>query len=92
MSGRVGGKNKRHEPTKISERGTWAGSLPKGSHHLLSYNRITPIGANAEVEINGEVLLGNCFLNCHDLFIEISRNDFAIEKYTNVAGVRCFVQ
>lgn len=66
--------------------------LPKRSHHLPSYNRITPIGANAEVKINGEVLFGNCLLNCYGLIVEISRNDLAVEKYTSVAGSRCFVQ
>ena len=68
------------------------GLLPKCSHHLPSYNRITPIGANAEVKINGEVLFGICSLNCYGLIFEISRNDLAVEKYTNVAGSCCFVQ
>ena len=68
------------------------GLLPKRSHHLPSYNRITPIGANAEVKINGDVLFRICFLNCNGLIVEISRNDLAVEKYTNVAGSRCFLQ
>ena len=68
------------------------GLLPKRSHHLPSYNRITPIGANAEVKINGEVLFGNCFLNCDGLIVEISLNDLGVEKHMNVAGSRCFVQ
>ena len=66
--------------------------LPKRSHHLPSYNRITPIGANAEVKINGEVLFGNCLLNCYGLIVEISRNDLAVEKYMDVAGSLCLVQ
>ena len=76
----------------MNKEGHRTGLLPKRSHHLPSYYRITPIGANAEVKINGEVLFGICFLNCYRLIVEISCNDLAVEKYTNVAGSRCFVQ
>ena len=82
MTHELKGMNKEHQ----------TGLLPKRSHHLPSYIRITPIGANAEIEINGEVLFGNCFLNCYGLIVEISRNDLAVEKYMNVAESRCFVQ
>ena len=78
--------------SKEEHRTAGTGILPKCSHHLPSYNRITPIGANAEVKIDGEVLFGISFLNCYGLIVEISRNDLAVEVYTNVAGSRCFVQ
>jgi len=79
-SGRVDGKNKKTD------------LLPNRSHHLPSYNRITPIGANAEVKINGEDLFGNCSLDFYGLIVEINRDGLAVEKYMNVVGSRRFVQ
>ena len=90
----LGGKNKQVMSQKNIPRALKKnlGPLPKPPHHLLSYNRITPICANAEVKINGEVLFRNCLSNCYGLVVEIGRNDLTVEKYTNVAGGRCFLQ
>ena len=82
-----------HEPKEMNkEHQTGLRVLPKRSHHLPSYNRITPIGANAEVKIYGKFLFGNCLLNCYDLNVEISRSDLAVEKYMDVVGSHCLVQ
>lgn len=67
-------------------------ALPNHSHHLASNHGITAVRANTEVKICREFQFGSRIADGHGLVVEIGRNDFVTEKYTDVGGSIRFFQ